>query len=366
MTDNDYAYWQQELADPGCNARDTDRTDLAGFYRIAGARTKPDYPVAIWRDEDGKLLAMIGFREIKEGSADFFDFLGSAWTKADAVDEDAYRAAVDAGRWADGKPARAEAAPADDDEIVETAPEDGGNAPPPHELWQEKIAKLVARAKAFVTVTTMKQAEDARALSDELKKAWETTDKLRAAEKKPHDDASKAVQEKWMPKIVTPAKLAREQIELAIQTFARAEQKRKDEEARQERLRIEEENRKIEAERQRLADEAARIEEENRRVIEAAMEAGEQIDEEELQAVPVALPELKPLPQAERVMIGGSPFARRTGARKVKRGVITNYDVLYAAMKNQQWMKDFVQERVDAIARTKDPVLLDGMKIEEE
>ena len=62
MTDH-YAYWREEMAKPGVNHRDTDRRDLCGFYRMRGAVTKPDFPVAIWMNEnDTGLLLKIGRR----------------------------------------------------------------------------------------------------------------------------------------------------------------------------------------------------------------------------------------------------------------------------------------------------------------
>lgn len=80
----------------------------------------------------------------------------------------------------------------------------GHNNPPadPFEAFNAHIGDLFEEAKHHLDgegVTTPGQADAVAALMDQLRTAAKDADKARAEEKKPHDDAAKAVQAKWKP-----------------------------------------------------------------------------------------------------------------------------------------------------------------------
>lgn len=83
----------------------------------------------------------------------------------------------------------------------------GHNNPPeptPFEAIQVHIEDLTETAKGFLDgtgVTTQAEADALAKLMDEGRKASKAADAARAEEKKPHDEAAKAVQAKWKPLI---------------------------------------------------------------------------------------------------------------------------------------------------------------------
>lgn len=82
----------------------------------------------------------------------------------------------------------------------------GHNYPPtPFDDCERKVFDLFDEAKGFLdgeAITTQDMADAVSKLLDMIRKAKKEADEFRAAEKKPHDDAAKAVQEKWKPLIV--------------------------------------------------------------------------------------------------------------------------------------------------------------------
>lgn len=76
------------------------------------------------------------------------------------------------------------------------------NNPPPFDTFSLHIEELIENAKQFLDgepIATQGQADEVGKLLDMIRTAKKDADKERAAEKKPHDDAGKAVQAKWMP-----------------------------------------------------------------------------------------------------------------------------------------------------------------------
>lgn len=80
----------------------------------------------------------------------------------------------------------------------------GANNPPadPFDAFAAHIEDLFAEASNFLDGTGVEnegQASAVAVLMDQLRKAAKDADKARAEEKRPHDDAAKAVQAKWKP-----------------------------------------------------------------------------------------------------------------------------------------------------------------------
>lgn len=110
----------------------------------------------------------------------------------------------------------------------------GHNNPPADVAFSMSIDELfstLSDSLAGGEVTTDEQEAAIDALKDEFLKASQDADKARAAEKKPHDDAAKAVQTKWKP-IIDKATRGKLECVAAITPYRAAKQKAKDEAAR--------------------------------------------------------------------------------------------------------------------------------------
>ena len=124
----------------------------------------------------------------------------------------------------------------------------GHNAPPPFEAWSlhiEDLFKLVSDTTAGGTVQNDEQEAALDALLDDFRKARKAADTERAAEKKPHDDAAKAVQVRWKP-LLDKCDMAAEEIKRLLTPYRTAKQRAKDEAARK--AREEAEAKRLEAE----------------------------------------------------------------------------------------------------------------------
>jgi hypothetical protein len=109
----------------------------------------------------------------------------------------------------------------------------GHNNPPPHvahSLHIEDLFSLVSGSTSGpVSNDDQEQALDA--LLDDVRDARKAADAQRAAEKKPHDDAAKAVQELWKP-LIARCDAAADAIKAALTPYRVAKQRAKDEAAR--------------------------------------------------------------------------------------------------------------------------------------
>jgi len=107
----------------------------------------------------------------------------------------------------------------------------GHNTPPPFEAWSLHIEDLFNIANGIGEAINDEQEQALDELLDEFRKAKKEADKERAAEKKPHDDAAKAVQAKWKP-LLDRCDIAAEAIKKALTPYRTAKQRAIDEAAR--------------------------------------------------------------------------------------------------------------------------------------
>lgn len=107
----------------------------------------------------------------------------------------------------------------------------GNNNPPPFEAWSMHIEGLFDLANGIGEAKNDENEAQLDELLDEVRKAAKEADKERAAEKKPHDDAGKAVQAKWKP-LLTRCDIATDAIKKALTPYRTAKQRAKDEAAR--------------------------------------------------------------------------------------------------------------------------------------
>lgn len=98
----------------------------------------------------------------------------------------------------------------------------GHNQPPdPFEAFTLHIEDLYEQAQQFLDgepIATEGQAEDVSRLLNMLRKAKTDADEARKIEKKPHDDAARAVQAKWQP-LIGKAELAATTAKNALAPF---------------------------------------------------------------------------------------------------------------------------------------------------
>jgi hypothetical protein len=109
----------------------------------------------------------------------------------------------------------------------------GHNKPPPvvtMSLHIDDLFSLVSGSTAS-PVTTDEQEAALAALLDDVRKTANDADELRKAEKKPHDDAAKAVQAAWKP-LIDKCDKAAEALKAALTPYREARQRAKDEAAR--------------------------------------------------------------------------------------------------------------------------------------
>lgn len=107
----------------------------------------------------------------------------------------------------------------------------GHNGPPPHEAWALHIEELFEVANGIGPATNDEQEAALDDLLDQFRIAKRDADKERAAEKKPHDDAAKAVQAKWKP-LLDRCDIASKAIKDALTPYRTAKQRAADEVAR--------------------------------------------------------------------------------------------------------------------------------------
>lgn len=107
----------------------------------------------------------------------------------------------------------------------------GHNSPPPFEAWSLHIEELFEVANGIGEATNDEQEAVLDGLLDDFRKARKAADSERAAEKKPHDDAGKAVQVKWTP-LLDRCDIAADAIKKALTPYRTAKQKAIDDAAR--------------------------------------------------------------------------------------------------------------------------------------
>lgn len=206
----------------------------------------------------------------------------------------------------------------------------GGNNPPVFDAHKANIDDLRSEAGAWLDgaqVTTPEEAEGIDLLIKMARSARDEANKARLAEKKPHDDAGKAVQAKWTPLVDSAQRILDVCLE-KIEAWRIAEKARKDAEA----ARI-----RAEAEAEREAEVAAT------RAAAGSIEAREQADQ-----LAVSAKSADKLARAAEKAAG-----TKNGLRRVVRAEITDF----AAAARHYWapererFQDLVQEFATRDAR---------------
>lgn len=223
-----YHFWRRRMAGEVVPIHDGE--PQAGFYRLK-TRNGAWQPVAYWFGKDGTLRCRVGGQDINEQTA----AERWPWASKTPISHEVYKAVVAGGPWPDQNEAvtrdRANSAAAPDDNSWE-----GLN---------DRIEDLVRDAEKVIAAGPAKDQDEvdrAADLANRLAELHKSADVARAAEKRPHDEAAKAVQARWLPLLNTAEIYKR--IKLAVITpFLVAEETKR---------------RAAEAEARRAAEEAAK------------------------------------------------------------------------------------------------------------
>jgi len=310
MTANSYDYWNAKLDGENPDPP-PDRTQLpCGFWRLNN-----DIPLAVWIDDSGARVALQGRRSMSPMAMERMAEMGGF---GKAVTEEDYRRAVVDGYWP-GDPPR---------------PQLGDNLPDdPNEVLILEIAGEIETATEFLKtpITTQEDADKAAVWARRIGVLVTKADDARQEQKRPHLEASRAVDEHWRPTITAGGRIV---TLLKHHVFPWLQKKKQEELDRA----------------AAAAEAAARLREQAKRTEEADREAAAALKDE----ADVLEKEAEP----GQITAGRKNY--KVALRTVTVARIVDYDKAYTALKNHDDMKVFVQQLADRFCRAKLP--LDGVE----
>lgn len=276
-----------------------------GFWRIIGAKTKHDDPVAIYGQDgyDGTII-LDGVdagktRQTYTSNNDkaWHNFLTWRGPKAKAVTKAEWTQAVSTGFWPDKKPAREMST----DERLGVSTEAGGNDAPIEEALADQIQALAEKLAAAKEPVTQDEANALSGDLDRMRGLLKKAGAVREEEYRPHKTAADAVATKWAD-IMQPGLDAGEKAEARRKAFLQKQQARLNAEAA--------------AERARLAREAE------------ALRIQAEHDAKSKGEAPPPPETFAPPPVEEKRATAGSAHGRSTGLRKYVVAKITDLPML--------------------------------------
>jgi hypothetical protein len=184
-----YDFWRRRLAGEVIPIHDGE--PQAGFYRVR-TRDKTSWRAVAYWFKDSAVRCRVGGDDIEEQRA------MELWPYASKhpITHEVYQAVTGGGAWPDLH----EAVTADRINSAGAVDEDSFDG------LQDRIKDLARDAEKLIAAGGAKSQDEADRASDlanRLGELHKKADTARAAEKKPHDDAAKAVQAKWLPVIST-------------------------------------------------------------------------------------------------------------------------------------------------------------------
>jgi hypothetical protein len=288
-----FQWWRDALA--GNVGSIEEPNPRSGYFKLRD-KSGAWQPVAIW-ERDGELVCRVG-SEMRD-AADVW-----TWCAKNPVAKDAAKQAFETGAWPGDVPATGS------NSAAMTLPEEIDDAATHALAWLQK--------NGITDKTAADTAANWRARLLDLSKQ---ADKQRETEKRPHDEAAKAVQAKWKPSVETAADAAN-RLRDALTAWMRAEESK----ARAE------------------ADAKRKIAE------EAAAKARAIADEAKANAAACNLPPPPepvdvPLPFEDTVRIqAGGQRGRKTGLRTITKYVVTDYAAALAHVKDHPDVRAAVEK----------------------
>lgn len=287
-----YSFWRRRMAGEVIPIHDGE--PQAGFYRLT-SKDGGSQPVAYWFARDGSLRCRIGEKDVSEQTANE----RWPWASKRPISHEVYKLVLSGGAWPDQHEAVTR-----DRQNSAAAPDDDS-----FEALKDRIEDLARDADALIkagAAADQDAANRAGDLANRLGELQKKADDARADEKKPHDEAAKAVQTKWRP-LLNRADIYRDIKLHVITPFLQAE-----------------------AKRQREAEEAAR---------KAALEAA---------AAGAPMPEPAPVRAAPKA---GSAGRRSVALRSVKVVTITDRAALLAYFANSERLTELLQDMAEKAVR---------------
>lgn len=361
---DEYSHWRAELGSTEPVDHHNVDTEMSGFWRMDGARTKPSWPVAIWK-EAGKdaTIFQIGRKQpmnSTEHATEWAEFIGNGWLWCRAVTKVDWSAALATGFWpGDNKPSRQ----VTEEERLGIDVSTGGNNPPLDESLADQIKALADILEATPEPPNQDSANKLSGNLDKMRGLLKLAEAQRIAEKEPWLIGEREVDAKWKA-VKAPGEDAGVKAEARRKAFLKKEQDRLDAEAAAERKRL-----------QAIADaENARIREENKKLREEA-EARRQAD---IAALPPGIMASAPEPEPELIpevaapvvetarAVAGAAYGRASGLKKVKVVAVENPEKLamHFITTNDGDFADYLSNRAKAALRGK--VVLPGCTSKEE
>mgnify|MGYP001087043457 CR=1 FL=1 len=289
MTDI-WQFWRDALAG---EQQDIDaNSPQCGFYKKRDGKGGKWLPVMIRFDDAGTLRCRVG----DDSGADPHDVW--TWVAGNPVSKEDAKVAFETGSFPG--------------EVATIGDNSGGIS------LAEQIKDYATRALAWFQKNGIKDKSSSDMAANyraELLRLSKEADTQRMAEKKPHDDAAKAVQAKWKP-VIDEADAAANEIRDGLTKWMRAEEARLEAERRA----------KWEAEKAAAA----------KAWQEAEAQRAKQIAEDPIAALtsdPEPLPDLPPPPEPVKVQAGGQR-GRKTGFREVTKYVVIDYAAALAHVKD--------------------------------
>lgn len=310
-----YQWWRDALA--GNVGAIEEPNPRSGYFKMRGRRDGPWLPVAIW-EKDGELLCRVADRPRK--AMDVWTYCAK-----NPVAKDAAKQAFETGTWPGDVPSIG------DNSGTLTLPEEINDTADHAVAWLAKngIADKVA-------------ADTAANWRAKLLDLGKQADKQRETEKRPHDEAAKAVQAKWKPCIDTATDAAN-RIRDALTAWMRAEDAKARAEAEAKRKAAEEITRK-----QREQAEDARIEAEKNNLPPPPAQ------------VDVPLPFID---EPQKIQAGGQR-GRKAGLRTITKYVVTDYAAALAHVKEHPDVRAAVEKI--AAAQAKAGATVPGVEAQQE
>lgn len=305
MTDI-WHYWREALAGkaPPIDAN----SPQCGFYRKRDGKGGAWVPVMIRYDDAGALRCRVG----SDSNADPHDVW--TWCANHPISKDDARHAFEHGSFPGDAPAAGNA----------------GDVP-----LADQINDYAATALDWLNKTGIsdKSSSDMAAnFRAELLRLGKEADRQRDAEKRPHDEAAKAVQAKWRP-VIDAAQSAADAIRAALTRWMTAEEKRQ------------------------AADRQAKWEAE-KRAADAARKAVEEQRAKMMRDDPIAaitspepeMPSLPPPPDPVKVNAGGQR-GRATGLRTVTKYVVADHAKALAFFAESEDVRSLIQKLAERASK---------------
>lgn len=306
MTDI-WKFWRDALAGKE-QTIDAD-SPQCGFYKIRDGKDGPWLPVMI-RMDGSEMRCRVG------DNSDADPLKIWTWCAGRPISKEDAKHAFDTGSF----PGDAPAAIGDNSGEVSIA---------------DQIKDYAAQAIGWFRKTGIKDEKSKDMAANyraELLRLSKEADTNRVAEKKPHDDAAKAVQAKWKP-VIDTADGAAEELRAGLTAFMTAEKRRLEAEQRS----------KWEAEQKAAAEQRAKIE----------AERAKQKRDDPIAALTSPEPELPmapPPPEPVKVQAGGQR-GRKTGLREVTRYVVTDHAKALAFFAESEDVRELVGKLADRASK---------------